>query len=71
MNTQPTTTNRLLGAITGVLLMFMLLLAAELIKDKKTTPNLSNQHLSIKKATYEVAEVAKTLKHPSGAQKTD
>ncbi|WP_299458028.1 hypothetical protein [uncultured Microscilla sp.] len=70
MNIQPTTINHLLRAIAGVLLMFTMLLAAEWIKDKKTTPHLSNQHLSIKKATYEVAKV-KTLKHTNGAQKID
>lgn len=48
MNIQPTTVNNLLGAIAGVLLMFVFLLAAEWIKDtpdqfNNTTQNISTQ----------------------------
>lgn len=58
MNAQPTTVDRLLGALAGMLLMFVVLLAAEFIKE---TPE-SRSTLSTKKATYKVAKT-KTLTH--------
>jgi hypothetical protein len=58
MNAQPTTIDRLLGALAGMLLMFVVLLAAEFIKE---TPE-PRSALSTKKATHKVAK-AKTLTH--------
>ena len=52
MNIQPTTINNLLGAIAGVLLMFVFLLAAEWIKDTpeqfNSTQNISTQIMAKK-----------------------
>lgn len=61
MNAQPTTIDRLLGALAGMLLMFVVLLAAEFIKE---TPQKLESHsaLSTKKATHKVAQT-KTLTH--------
>lgn len=67
MNAQPTTINRLLGAIAGMLLMFVVLLAAEFIKPAPQKFDAA-QTLSTKKATQEVAKV-KTLKHSISSAK--